>query len=370
MDLIIQITWKILVKADGDVDLFAKNKNFNIRTGKTFLRNIGGINSLNYFPYVLEPTNVFYNSLNKIRDQYNFQGKRLPFKQINSNDWLLNKNINVKIHRYSRRLAIITLSLERIRFSGKMDELKSLLDIENHEGIYGLAKTVCSIVSSSGKRIVPISNKPKIYPCIAVESSDYARDISDKAAIELLTRHLNPRKEIIDKVIEKNINHQLDENSVLIDRQGIFARYACNDLNEYSIERKFNSALCLFELAMALSDILDTKDHHNLTDQEKNELFKLISKPNIVFVKSVTSYETWLLLIKEFKLEALFSEYQEYESNKDGSIGGTGKLISKNPKKEWDDRKKWIMGIIAGIILVIVSLLAKSFWPEILKRLK
>lgn len=298
----IQLSWKvpILIPENGTkyIDL---NKLFNIKTNKSFLNRIGGIYNLNFFPYTLEPTNIFYHAIENVKKKNNFTGKKFPFILTNATNGS-SISINFKIHLFSQNLIIVSVKLNEINFSGHLNELEKNLDIRNYAEILNLTRTICGLIISGNKKSFIYSEIPKLYPCVIV--NDNNNFISDDMAVELLTRHKNVNSHIIKKVLLKNENHQVDKNNiVLIDRQGVFARIKDID----AIKRKVESAESMLELAIAISKILSDNIFNILPEDHKKAITDLINNPDIVFLHSITGQKTWELLLTEFKLVELFS---------------------------------------------------------------
>lgn len=158
-----------------------------------------------------------------------------------------------------------------------------------------------------------------------------------------MIRHKSVQQKIVDQVILKNRDHQIDENSILIDRQGIFARYKSDGDSIDVGKKKYESAHRLLELAAVISKVILDGGLLELENKEQLSIRNLICNPDIVFIKSVTAYKTWSLLLDEFQLKSLLEHsIQNNSENKDAK---SGKIT------EWTDGHKWIMGIIGSIIV-------------------
>lgn len=356
MQLKVSLAWKIVVGApEPGVDYRAANKHFNIKTGKTFVRKLGGVSSLDFYPFTFDPTNVFYNAIESCKLANGFTGKKLPFEGALTGSKKI--KISIKIHQYSSDLVILSVSSGQIDFNGDIGSLKNLISIETHEKLLSLIKTICSIITSGGARHAPVQRKLKIYPCIELESSTKSESIEDKAAVELLTRHANAKAGIVDSVISKNSDHQLDNNSILVDRQGILARYFTSPDEMQSICRKFESTHYLFELAVSIAHILETNSFLALNSEQRSSVINLVNYPNIVFTKSVTAYKTWQLLLSEFKLVELYEHVvsQNMKAN----------VPAPTTEKKWSELKTWVMSIIAAIAIGLVLWGVDIFYKEI-----
>lgn len=296
---------------------------------------------MDFYPYTLDPTNAFYNAIEPYKLENGFFGKRMPFEGTVAG---ARKPVKIKIHRFSSDLVILSVSVDQIDFDGTIDDLQNIMSIETHRELFNLVRVICSIICSGGKKSYPIQRKLKAYPYVELESSDYF--IEDKNAVELLTRHKNPKSGIVHSVISKNDDHQLDGNSILIDRQGILARYLSGGSENHYIKRKFESSHYLFELAISLSHIFEKEQYSSLSAEQRYSIANLIVHPDIVFTKSVTAYKTWQLLLEEFRLINFYNVIEEATQE-------SVEISSANGKKEWSEFKKWTMGILSSLVIVL-----------------
>ncbi|TVU78051.1 hypothetical protein FQP81_01060 [Pseudoalteromonas distincta] len=355
MKLKLNLAWKIVVGApDKGVDYCTAIKHFNVKTAKNFINKIGGISSLDFYPNTLEPTNVFYNAIESYKSEYGFVGKRIPFEGTIAD---VRASLKIKIHQFSSDLVIISISADGINFSGSIDDLHKLISIETHKELSTLVRVICSIICSGGKESSPVLRKLKAYPYIALESNCSDNLVENEAAVELLTRHKSPKPEIVQSVISKNDDHQLDRNSILIDRQGILARYTLEANERQPIKRKFESSHYLFELAISLAHILENDQFSSLSEDQRTSITKLVTNPKIVFTKSVTAYKTWTLLLDEFRLSELYTNY----------VNDIKENIAKEPttnNKEWSELKKWTMGVLSTLVVGLVVWGGSSLYQE------
>jgi hypothetical protein len=356
MKLKVNLAWKIVVGIpDNGVDYCQTTKHFNLKTGKTFINKLGGVSSLDFYPSTLDPTNVFYNAIESHKLNNGFVGKKIPFEGTVAG---VRSPVKIKIHQFSSDLVILSISVDQIDFNGAIDNLQKIMSIESHIELLNLVKAICSIICSGGKESSPVQRKLKAYPYVELESSNSGDFVENKYAVELLTRHQNPKLEIVQSVISKNYDHQVDDNSILIDRQGILARYFSGTIENESIKRKFESTHYLFELAISLSHILENKQYLSLNTDQKNSITKLIVNPAVVFTKSVTAHKTWKLLLEEFKLSDLHSEII-------GTIQENTEVSPAKDMKGWSELKKWVMGILSALVIGLVIWGANTIYQEI-----
>lgn len=355
MKLKLSLAWKIVVGApENGVNYCNAIKHFNVKTGKNFINKIGGISSFDFYPNTLEPTNVFYNAIESHKSENGFVGKKIPFEGTVAG---VRVPVKIKIHQFSSELVIISISADEIDFNGSIDNLQKIISIETHKELLTLVRVICSTICSGGKESSPVQRKLKAYPYIALESNKSDNLVENEAAVELLTRHKNPKPDIVQSVISKNDDHQLDTNSILIDRQGILARYFLETSEGQSIKRKFESAHYLFELAISLAYILENGQYSSLSEEQRVSITKLVTNPEIVFTKSVTAYKTWKLLLDEFRLRDLYENY----------VGDAKKSVAIEPtndKSEWSESKKWTMGVLSTLVVGLVIWGCSTLYQE------
>ena len=356
MDSSLALSWKIVITIPGGgPNYHGANKLFNLRTGKTFLRNIGGISKFSFFPFTLEPTNVFYDALAKLKIENNFTGKKLPFafKSEYANSL---GTVNVKIHLYGPNVVILSVSLSTIDIDADDIDFMSLQRIDTHIRLYNLVTAICGLIVSGDHRVSTFEKKLKTFPSTLLSATGDNQSVSDQYAVEILTRHSNLKPEIVADVLSKNKEHQLDDRkSILIDRQGIFARMQNTSAESAKDDRKYQSSHCLLELAVATSKILNTEKFHELSEIERSSLNDLIVNPDIVFANSVTARKTWELLLREFQLDVI---YEKCAPSPNDDLD-----LSDAENSSWSDRKKWTMGIVGTLFVAFVIGIINKFWP-------
>lgn len=365
----LHLAWKIVVGTpENGVSYNQTTPHFNLKSNNGYKNKIGGMTILGFHPNTFSPTHVFYNAVRPCQAKNGFSGKRIPFEGLIAG---VKAETKIKIHQFSADLVILSVSVSSIEFVGDVKDLEKIINFENHKKLSNLIKAICSIISTGGKSTEPVQRKLKAYPYIEIQHVSNDSILSDKDAVHLLTRHTNPKPTMIVNVISKNDDHQVDGNSILIDRQGIFARYNMGDFECSKIRRKFESSHYLFELAIAINHMLESGQYLSLDSSQKNFIDKLIEKPDLIFLKSVTALKTWELLLKEFKLSGLHEDI----SNKNRQEADVTALSEE--RAEWSEPKKLGMGIlsalfIGGVMWVCSTLYEKSglFSPDPVKLIK
>ncbi|WP_148625816.1 hypothetical protein [Aliarcobacter cryaerophilus] len=326
---------------DTNLEYFNSNKLFNIQESKTFLRKTGGFILLDFLPRTLNPTINFYHILNKFIDKNKITGNKLPFIVDILNNPI---NLNINIRSYNKKIIILKVSLNEFHFEGSEEELLNIQQLNNHTEIYELVKNICGIIQSGGKRN-NINYTPKLYPFVEYIKDEISDEIDDNLAVSLLTRHFKLKDDIVKNVIEKNKFHQITEDSFLLDKQGISARYIKNKSNE----KKMTTSINLFEIALILEKNCKYTYWIELSKEEQLAINNLINYPNLVIKNSISGQKTWRLLSKEFNLEEQYKILiKEIEENKIQN-NKIFKIINN------DLSKNFLIPVIVGLLVFVGS---------------
>ncbi|EHK9099458.1 hypothetical protein [Vibrio parahaemolyticus] len=296
----LSLSWKILIPLSKNTPDYSSSDLFKCISGNSFIRKIGGIEDFSFAPVTLEPTVVFYNSLFKIKNEYSFSGKKFPYKDKYGN------RINFSIRLHKKKFIVITVSILNF-VKTDIKDIKNEQDLKQHIELYNLVKYISGlIVSGDAKNLKPMSSL-KVYPCTVVYyCAENNTEIPDSIAVEILTRHSDLREEIVNSVINKNDQHQLNSSNILVDRQGIFSRIPFSLYKNSEVKKKHISSSNLFELSIVIYKLLSNK-HTILNDELVKHLEKIINHPDLFIINSVTARKTLELLISEFNLVKLFN---------------------------------------------------------------
>lgn len=97
MTYTVKLVWKVFGRLADDVRPYEETHGssrdgprdpadqlFNVTTGKSFLRDIGGNAKNTFVPLVLSPTHVFYNALRPtvVQSRLSLHGKKFPLEVI------------------------------------------------------------------------------------------------------------------------------------------------------------------------------------------------------------------------------------------------------------------------------------------------
>ncbi|HFK2925294.1 TPA: hypothetical protein ACGY8I_002829 [Aeromonas hydrophila] len=77
------LSWKIILELPESLHTEVESSNlFNLKTGNSFLKGVGGFSDDTFSPEVLDPTNVFHNALNKVKLSLGFKVKVGVFRTL------------------------------------------------------------------------------------------------------------------------------------------------------------------------------------------------------------------------------------------------------------------------------------------------
>lgn len=292
----VSLQWAIVTEltSSGMVTLSNSDLLFNRKGGRRFLRNIGGRLRANYSPVVLEPTDIFHSSLNKIRADLGFSGRKFPYS-VEDFFYGMSVRLNVKINLFGRVICI-NLKLDDFDINDDVD-LSSLQRLESHPRLKEFAQKILAIIKNCDQRAEPLGSLPKYYPAIRIVSLQ--PDLADwhTQMTVLITRHATMLNSVAAEVLAKNQAHQVDQSLLLVDKQGLVA-YVPFDapLSAAGNQRRFKAAASMLDLAAVLKLQL-TKGVALPLD-----VIEIITAADDALPDSVSAQKTWTLLVSEFKL--------------------------------------------------------------------
>jgi hypothetical protein len=360
----IRLIWKaVVVLPTNGPNYSTHSKFFNNRTGNAFLRRIGGNLRTPFQPTILEPTNIFKMALLPQISTLGFKGKQFPIEIQNKFLSVYNR-VNFIIHLYGTRVIILTIRLDPFHLEGTNLDFAALQDIRKYEQIFTLTKVILGLISTGDCRKYSASNDPKIYPCSAVRSSKGDKIITDSLAVEVITRHTGVNNDIVDAMLIKNRVHQVDQSSLLIDRQGIFARIPSNEKHDKAVDR-FERACNMIEMATAIFYLFYSENIAALSADEYNAVVSLVEEPARLLTGSTTTQNIWQLLLKEFKIAEHLSRHK-YSLIREKTTMKEKNGLSLNQilqlmSKFWHDPVLSKV-IAAGIIFIVTTVAGGYYW--------
>ncbi|WP_299664783.1 hypothetical protein [uncultured Psychromonas sp.] len=300
-------SWKVILPLGNDSpNYLTSNKLFNVKTGKSFMRKMGGgMENYPLKPEVLTPTSAFNDAILKLCIPLGIHGRKLPYK-FKSN------NINVTIHYYFEQYIAVTATLMKPIEIGR-HHIESCNKLEDYPAVHKLMCAICGLIlSGDHKKFIPLTSVPSISCSSLAELSEELEPISNALAVAALTGHAGAVTNIVNSVICKNENHQVNDATTLVDKQGVFQRVPYHLLKSKEADAKFSSCCALFELFSIINITLSGK---KLLDNKLfiNSVKKLLDHPALV-TKSFTAQMTISTLANEFNINELLQPIIESEN--------------------------------------------------------
>ncbi len=312
----VKLVWKVFGRLADDVRPYEEaygtggdgprepaDQLFNVTTGKSFLRDIGGNAKSTFVPLVLAPTHVFYNALRPtvVQSRLSLHGKKFPL-ELNLTSSAEAVRINFSISAFGRTVCI---SIQTDEFSvTDPASLANLQLIDNHPGLVAVTKKVLAMVETRSKYQNGRSGGLKSFPCVQIVALPGAADISPQFLTRLITRHAGANELLTKSQERKNESHAIDSTVLFCDRQGIvaFAPASASDHERTGMKRRFKSATAMLELGAAIQRLLDARDP--LSKSKLEAIDALVNGSEVVFANSTSGYIIWNLFLDEFKLRS------------------------------------------------------------------
>ncbi|WP_337264191.1 5'-methylthioadenosine/S-adenosylhomocysteine nucleosidase family protein [Serratia sp. MMO-24] len=311
MKYCVRLEWLVITKLPYS-NIYNSGDNkilFNPKSGRNFLRGIGGNICSQYSPIVLEPTALFHSTLSTFREQYEFTGKRFPYV---SSTLLpgISARVNINLHLFDNVLCVkVSINDTEIDVD-KNFSFKNIQDLNKNNNIAKLIKKIIAMILDGNRNAVPIGTLPKIYPAIRIVPQEKEHHNWKLEMVELVTRHEKLLNSVADLVLEKNNAHQVDQSLILIDKQGIvsYVPYAAPETASGNLQRYKNS-VSILELAAILKAQIES--YQVLGERES----QLINNPDEAIPDSVSSQKVWTLVNKELKLAATLQRNNKKMNN-------------------------------------------------------
>lgn len=294
-------TWLVVGRLGNQTEIRdALEQYFQVRSGLSIFRQIGGNIRLDYSPSVLEPINTFYGRLNKEFASLGILGKKFPYLiDIHG----VKARINCKIHLFPPD--IIVLRIELIEGLHVAEPAAEFLQRFQYiaPSIDGMARIILGLLSTGlvGNR----SQAPKVYPCTFLFGPGINAVLPKPQVVAALTRHANLKERVVSEVIDKNDAHQIDDNQILADRQGVVGLF--NYEPSSHLRRRCESVVSAFELAVAFSALSRTS-LDELDVNQRNSVIRAITEPKKTIPNSTSMQRFWQLLASEFALREQLEE--------------------------------------------------------------
>lgn len=298
MKYCVRLDWLVITKLPHS-NIYNSGDNkilFNPKSGRSFLRGIGGNICSQYSPIVLEPTALFHSSLRKFREELGFTGKRFPYV-CNFSLPTISARVNINLHLFDSVLCV-RVSINDLKVELENDVLfREIQDLDKHKNIATLVKKIIAIILYGNRDVVPLGTMPKTYPAIRIIPFEMDNLNWKLQMVELVTRHEKLLESVASSVLDKNNAHQVDQSLMLLDKQGIVS-YVPNFAPETAPGnlQRYKNAVSMLEFAAILK--VQIESFQSLNKREEH----LITNPDEVIPDSVSSQNIWTLINKELKL--------------------------------------------------------------------
>lgn len=310
----VHLQWKVPIIISRTGPLFAaiKPENearlFNVRTGNSFIRSIGGNLKTDYSPITLEPTSVFHDAIRRALNQPGVVGKKFPYRISDANSEL-SLEVFFSLRLYASRIVVLTIRANTLSCSS-VDDVSLLQDLNSYPELARLTEVTVELILFGRKRHGENlgSRTSKAYPCVLLFTG--GQSVSKKSAVQILTRHPSVNDGIVNHVVDKNRAHQVDDNLFLLDKQGALCLVFDNE-NNRAVKRRYESICALLEYAIATDMILTAGTFKTLSCVQRQSIKRLIQAPRLLLAASVTAQRTWECLVDEFQLKGRLTLSQQ-----------------------------------------------------------
>jgi nucleoside phosphorylase len=287
--------WKLLVDLPTEA-IISLPTIFNMSSGKSFVRALGGRSSLIFNPVTLSGTSKFYDLLRDILTKQGFEGRKFPLLHSGSG-----VTFNFQFRLYARKILAIEIIRSPIDYTKDVDLLATTAIWESP--ISHLVMSIIGFVRNPVKGFRPVGQRPTVFHCncIISDSENYP---TSEGLVELLTRHRSARPMVVEEVCEKNARLQSDASTLLVDRQGIVASIPSDVANDATVSKRFLAASHMLELVACVERAVERKFLvSGLDNLELADLTAYFRNPERRFAFSTSSRYIWKNLVAEFGLE-------------------------------------------------------------------
>lgn len=306
------------IESSGDGPRDSDDLLFNVTTGKSFLRDIGGNAKNTFVPLVLSPTHIFYNALRPIvvQSRLSLHGRKFPL-ELSLASLSETVRANFSISAFERTVCI---SIQTDEFNVEDPAcLATLQSIDNHPGLVAVTKKILAMVETRSKHQDGRNGGLKVFPSVQIVASPEATNLSSQFLTRLITRHAGANESLTESQELKNKRHAIDSTTLFCDRQGIvaFAPASASDHERNGMKRRFKSATAMLELGAAIQRLLEASDP--LSDSKFEAIDALVNDSEIVFANSTSGRIIWNLILDEFKLPSILATRMKKQTS--GSAG-------------------------------------------------
>jgi nucleoside phosphorylase len=300
MEITSIICWKLIYALDRH-SVEKLPTLFNYQTGNGFIRTWGGMANFEFSPQTLSPTRRFYDLLSRVKEDLGFSERKFPFLLICEETGIPQK-LYASFRIYGD--TVLAVSLELHSFSWSQDvRLRDFVDIEKHQNINKLSSMILGLIVKGESGFKRAPKQPRIYSCVQIKQSG-SRVVDEVELVEALTGHIQPTSLVLDSVLNKNSQLQIDASTIYIDRQGVVSSVPEMYWSDHTVGRRFVAACNMLESLASIRMLKDKGSIFELSALQRQAISSMVTDPRQRFAHSVSSFHMWSLLCSEFKVES------------------------------------------------------------------
>lgn len=294
------ICWKLIYALDGH-SVERLPALFNYQTGNGFIRTWGGVANFEFSPQTLSPTRRFYDLLSKVKADLGFSERKFPFSLICKETGVPQK-LYASFRIYGDTVLAVSLELHSFSWSQNV-RLRDFADIEKHPHINKLSSMILGLIVKGESGFKRAPKQPRIYSCVQIKQLG-SRVVDEVELVEALTGHIQPTSLVLDSVVNKNSQLQIDASTIYIDRQGVVSSVPEMYWSDHTVARRFVAACNMLESLASIRMLKDKGRMFELSALERKAILSMVADPLQRFAHSVSSFHMWSLLCSEFKIES------------------------------------------------------------------
>ncbi len=317
MTVNVKLTWKVfnrLPEAASDYVSGESTELFDVRTGKKILREVGGSIQSSFFPLVLEPKSPLFAKLLATAHHHGLAGSKMSFQGSVPSDFVPTKtalDCRFGIHVYGKHVCI-TVECEPFAVAEDID-LSKVQDLAFFPGLKAMVKRLMELLTSKGNRVLPVPGDFKVYPCMQLAAIPGTKPLSSTELAAIVTRHPKINNAATESVVAKNLDHQIDGTTTLVDRQGVlcYVPPTAHADETAGSDRRFRSCAAMIELAAAAQRVMH--DQINIPTPVIESLASLIFNTRATIPNSTSAQRAWALFASEFSLAEGYKNVSQRE---------------------------------------------------------
>lgn len=340
-------SWIVLAEArDLTFSVPTDSTTLRLKTNPGFVKNLGIRDARAVYPFLIEPSIEVWQEVVRSATKYTglaISGKSPVLRISNPGGSDIRIAFVVKFFRPN----IFALNVSLLDDATLQDrDAFDRRDLRRHSGIYHLVDSLVGILRSGDFRTYERNNHLSVKPAMFLKADTRGIDFvtwldTNKSVIANLlinnrfAEYSNP--ELTEQLIRKNLEHNVKTERAgltLIDKQGLLTVASAADFAACAhLWSEHQKKLRLFELSYVLQRFLSGISGHRTKKEDAADFLLYlvapsISEPQSFFAKSVTNFQSWLVLMSEFDLARAF---KSIPAVKDGSAPAKDQYFAKIP---------------------------------------